>query len=141
MPDMHHEVWINTPPEKVYEAITTAEGLRGWWTDDLEADPRVGSTAEFGFNNRSTLFRMRIVELTPGKRVVWECLGDPDEWKGTRLSWEVSEKEGNTILNFVHANWSSTAGYFALCNSTWGELMHRMKAYLEGKEPGPHFTS
>ena len=84
---------------------------------------------------------MRIVELTPEKRVVWECLGDPDEWKGTRLSWDISQGEGTAILNFVHANWRSTTGRFALCNSTWGELVHRMKAYLEGKDPGPHFIA
>jgi hypothetical protein len=25
------------------------------------------------------------------------------------------------------------------CNSTWGELMYRIKDYLEGRNPGPHW--
>jgi hypothetical protein len=25
----------------------------------------------------------------------------------------------------------------ATCNSTWGELMYRLKDYAEGKNPGP----
>ena len=75
MTDMHHEIPINAAPEKVYEAIATQEGLRGWWTGDSAAEPRVGSVAEFGFYNRQFLFLMRIDELTPGKRVVWSCLG------------------------------------------------------------------
>ena len=29
---------------------------------------------------------------------------------------------------------------FAMCNSSWGELMHRLKGYAEGKNPGPLWT-
>jgi len=34
MADMYHEIQINASPAKVYEAITTQKGLRGWWTGD-----------------------------------------------------------------------------------------------------------
>ena len=27
----------------------------------------------------------------------------------------------------------------ASCNSTWGELMYRLKGFVEGKNPGPHW--
>ncbi len=141
MADMQHEISIAASPEKVYQAITTPEGLRGWWTADSAADARVGSVAEFGFYNRATVFRMRIEELTPGKRVVWSCLGNDDQWKGTRLTWDiVPDKDGETTLHFVHGGWRATTGYFASCNSTWGALMYRLKDYVEGKRPGPMWT-
>ncbi len=139
MANMRHEVEIDAPPEKVFEAITTQAGLRGWWTADSMAEPRVGSVAVFGFYNRRLLFRMRIEKLTPGKKVVWTCLGENDEWKGTRLIWQISQKEGATVLRFVHGDWRSTSGYFAYCNSTWGMLMYRLKDYAEGKAPGPYY--
>lgn len=44
------------------------------------------------------------------------------------------------MLNFTHGNWRSPGGYFAPCNSTWGELMYRLKDYVEGKRPGPRWT-
>lgn len=137
MADMHHQVPIDASPEKVYEAIATQKGLQGWWTGDCMAEPRVGSVAEFGFYNRKILFRMRIDELQPGKRVVWTCIGDYDEWKDTRLTWEISQKEGGSLLNFGHGNWRSTTSFFASCNSTWGMLMYRLKDYVEGRKPGP----
>src|SRR5262245_53306481 len=28
---------------------------------------------------------------------------------------------------------------YAICNSSWGELMHRLKDYVEGRNPGPHW--
>lgn len=140
MAEMHHEIQTDASPEKVYEAVTTPDGLRSWWTADSVAEPLVGSVAEFGFNNRSTLFRMRIEELKPKQRAVWECVGDDKEWKGTRLIWDISEKDGKTVLHFVHGNWRSRSPYFAVCNSTWGELMYRLKDYVEGRAPGPRWT-
>lgn len=139
MAEMHHQIPIDASPEKVYEAIATQEGLRGWWTGDSIAEAQVGSVAEFGFYNRKFLFRMRIDELQPGKRVVWACIGDYDEWKGTRLTWEISRTDGTSILRFVHGDWHSTSSFFASCNSTWGMLMYRLKDYAEGKNPGPYW--
>lgn len=140
MADMHHAVQIDAPPDKVYHAIATDAGLRSWWTADSQADSSVGGKAEFGFDNRGTVFHMRIEELRPGARVVWSCLGDPDDWKGTRLTWEMSEEDGGTMLRFTHGDWRSTEGYFGICNSTWGELMYRLKDHVEGERPGPRWA-
>ncbi|MFQ5989817.1 MAG: SRPBCC domain-containing protein [Candidatus Methylomirabilales bacterium] len=139
MADMHHEIVIDASPEKVYDAIATQEGLRGWWTGDSVAEPRVGSIAEFGFYNRQFLFRMRVEELMPGKKVVWSCVGDHDEWKDTRLTWDISQRDGGTVLHFTHGNWRSTTRFFASCNSTWGMLMYRLKDYAEDNAPGPYW--
>ena len=140
MADMNHAIQIDASPEKVYQAIATDAGLRGWWTADSKTESAVGGKAEFGFDDRGTVFRMRIEELRPGARVVWSCLGDPDDWKGTRLTWEMSQEDGGTMLRFTHGNWRATDGYFATCNSTWGELMYRLKDHVEGKRPGPRWT-
>ncbi len=140
MADMHHEISIAAAPEKVYEALTAEEGLRSWWTADSVAESTVGSIAEFGFMNRGTVFRMRVDELVPGKRVVWSCLGDPEEWKDTKLVWDITHENGKSTLQFTHGDWRQVTRVFAFCNSTWGALMHRLKDYGEGKDPGPLFT-
>jgi len=139
MTDLLHQIGIKAPAAAVYDAIVDADGLRGWWTSDSVAVPRVGSVAEFGFGRRSTVFRMRIEELVPARRVVWACLGDPEEWAGTRLTWSLSVDADGTMLHFVHAGWRATDGMLAPCNSTWGELMHRLRDFAEGRRPGPHF--
>jgi uncharacterized protein YndB with AHSA1/START domain len=35
MINMPHQIMINSAPEKVYEAITTTEGIKGWWSTDI----------------------------------------------------------------------------------------------------------
>ena len=58
MSEIRHRVGINAPASKVYDAIATAEGTRGWWTEDVEVagDPGVGGelTFLFGGPERST---------------------------------------------------------------------------------------
>lgn len=43
-------------------------------------------------------------------------------------------------MRFAHADWKAETDYFASCNTTWGELMYRLKAAAEGKTPRPLFS-
>lgn len=140
MAQIKHQIPINTTPEKVYSALATQTGLRSWWTADTTADEKVGGKAEFGFDRRGMVFRMKIEKLAPGKSVVWSCHGDHPEWAGTRLTWDIAGEGPTTVLRFTHSDWKSFSEFCAMCNSTWGELMYRLKGYLEGKNPGPHWT-
>lgn len=140
MAELLHDVTIAASPAKVYAALTTQKGLRSWWTRDTTARARVGSEAVFGFSRRAAVFRMRIAALKPGTRVEWHCTGEVAEWKGTRLTWDLERVEGGTRLRFAHARWRSTRGSYAACNTTWGELMHRLKAFAEGGRPCPRWS-
>ena len=139
MAELKHQINIGAAPQRVYAAIATQSGLRGWWTADSKVDEKVGGKAEFGFDKRGMVFCMTIEKLDPGKQVVWSCHGDHPEWNGTVLTWELSPQDGGTTLRFKHSSWKSFSDFCATCNSTWGELMYRLKDYVEGKNPGPHW--
>jgi uncharacterized protein YndB with AHSA1/START domain len=140
MADLHHQININATPDKVYAALATQEGLRGWWTADTKADEKVGGKAEFGFDKRGMVFRMKIEKLEAGKRVVWSCHGDQPEWNGTTLTWDLAPNDRGTTVRFTQSGWKAVTEMYAICNSTWGELMYRLKSYAEGRNPGPHWT-
>ncbi len=139
MAEIKHQIPINAAPEKVYAALATQAGLRGWWTSDVKADERVGGKADFGFDRRQIFFRMKIEKLDPGKQVVWSCHGDHPEWNGTTLTWNITREDDGSILRFTHSGWKSISEFCATCNSSWGELMYRLKDYVEGRNPGPHW--
>ncbi|HLM97898.1 MAG TPA: SRPBCC domain-containing protein [Bryobacteraceae bacterium] len=139
MAELKHQIAIKANPDKVYAALATQIGLRGWWTADTTADERVGGKAEFGFDRRGMVFRMTIDRLEPGKGVVWSCHGDQPEWAGTVLTWDLSPEGGGTTLRFTQSGWKTASEMYAMCNSTWGELMYRLKDYVEGRNPGPHW--
>ena len=140
MADLKHQIPINASIQQVYAALATQAGLACWWTADTRAEEKVGGKAEFGFNKRGALYRMTIKTLDPGKQVVWNCRGDNPEWAGTTLTWTITPDGPGSVLRFTHGGWKSASEFFAMCNSTWGELMYRLKGYLEGNNPGPHWT-
>lgn len=137
MINMPHQITINATSEKVYEAITTSEGFKGWWTSDVKAEPEVGSVAEFGFYNRKAVFKMHIDQLELGKLVAWTVQHDMPGWKGTKIRFDLNANEnGETIVNFNHSGWNSMEGPYPMINTTWGTLMSLLKNYVEGKNPG-----
>ena len=64
MPNIHHAVLIGAPTDKVFNALTTREGLAAWWTPEVKAEARRDSVAMFSFGPSYTK-EMKITELTP----------------------------------------------------------------------------
>ena len=140
MADLNHQIPINAPPTAVYAAIATQKGLASWWTADTRAEEKVGGKAEFGFEKRAAVYRMTIEALEPGKKVVWSCQGGNPEWIGTTFTWTIVPEGGGSLLRFTHGGWRAVTDMYAICNSTWGELMYRLKALAEGGKPNPQGT-
>ena len=144
MADILHRLEIDAKPEKVYSAITSKEGLKSWWTVDVEGESQKGSVLVFGFYNHTVVFRMHIDELVPNKVIRWTCIGDIAEWKGTRLLWELEQKNNTdnqmTTLSFSHTGWNSVEGDYRMCNTTWGHLMILLKDYAEKGIVAPYFV-
>lgn len=144
MVDSLHEIPIQAGREAVYDAWTTAEGLRGWWTADTRAAGEVGGVHEFGFMGGAVRFHFRVDALEPGRGVRWTGMagpGMPDEWVDTRVEVSLADgKDGGTVLRFGHLGWKSADGDFRMCNTTWGQLMYRLRDHCEGKGRGPLFA-
>lgn len=141
MVDLHHQVPIQASPAKVYAAISTAAGNRGWWTADSKVEQKAGGKAAFGFDNQGMVFHMTVDKLTPNKEVVMSCHGDHPEWAGTTLTWKIEQDGDQTSVRFAHSGWKSMTNFCASCNSMWGNLMYRLKRYAESGKPDPQWTA
>jgi uncharacterized protein YndB with AHSA1/START domain len=139
MPDIKHAVQIDADPSRVFPLVASADGFKQWWAADVSGNEATGPV-ELGFFNRSTMYRLRSNESRKPQRASWLC-DSGKEWSGTRLAFELADQNGRTQLRFTHAGWAAETDYFISCNTTWGELMFRLKAAAEGKSPGPLFTS
>ena len=143
MPDILHQITVKAAPDAVFAAVTTAEGLRSWWTQSSRAEPREGSVSVFGFVGGSVEFHFRVDELADNKRAAWTCVAAPkvpDEWVDTRVTFNLEPTDdGGTVVGFSHTGWESVEGAYAQCNTVWGELMHRLRDYVEGNPRGPYF--
>jgi uncharacterized protein YndB with AHSA1/START domain len=140
--DLIHRIGIAAPAEKIYRALTTEEGIKGWWTTDVKLDPNVGGTAVFGFMQHAVEFQMRIQELTPPSLVRWQCEGgNSPDWIGTTQEFQLEPPaDGEVLLKFCHGGWKSGGDHCYYCNTTWGHLLVGLKEYAERGVKNPYFT-
>jgi uncharacterized protein YndB with AHSA1/START domain len=140
MVDILHRVGTRTAsPDQVYNALTSIEGLAGWWTDDTKgtADD-VGGVIEFRFPPVGGM-DVDVVELTPSKRVVWRVTDGPEEWIGTTIEFDLRQDGDWTTVLFGHRGWKEPVEFMNHCSTKWGSFLMSLKALVEnGKgEPAP----
>jgi uncharacterized protein YndB with AHSA1/START domain len=72
MADIIHRVGIKAPAQEVYEAVSSAAGVGGWWSQEASGGSAVGDTMTFVFRSPAGdhlgTFAVEIRELQPGKR-------------------------------------------------------------------------
>jgi uncharacterized protein YndB with AHSA1/START domain len=135
-----HTVTIEGDPGKIYEAISTGKGLASFWTRDSHAEPKVGSTAKFGFGGPT--LELKVAELKPGKLVRWSDVGGFPGWEGTTITWEiVNAHDDHQEVRFSHVGWpeSLPPSELASVNYTWGRIVGRLKKHVETGQSVPFF--
>ena len=130
MPDIRHLVFIKSTPEKIYEAITTEKGIASWWSVHNNARPQTGSVYRISFGG-DYYKEIKITELVPNKKVVWEVLEAHPEWLNTKVSFEISREKDTAELRFNHSGWKDYTDMFAQCNHHWGVYLENLKTYTE----------
>ena len=133
MYDIVHELTIGADPTDVFAAITTQEGLAGWWTTDCSAEPVLGSEASFGFEGHSVVFTMRIDAIDEPELVHWLCTGGPQEWVGTSLAFRIepSRERDGTVVRFWHGGWEYQDGLLPSSSFQWAMYLDSLRALLE----------
>jgi uncharacterized protein YndB with AHSA1/START domain len=139
MPEIIHQLTVAAPPSQVRDAITTAEGLGEFWTDQVRAEPKVGSEAWFGFGpNAETQFRFDVTSIGDDG-VDWKCIGGPDEWVDTTVRWQLVPHDSGTTVRFEHRGWKSESGDMGQCSFVWGQVLARLAAYVDEGRTDPFF--
>ncbi|MBB3675273.1 SRPBCC family protein [Modestobacter versicolor] len=137
MVDVLHRVGVRTPtPERVYEALTTVEGLVGWWTAEVRGSTEVGAVLEFRFPPVGG-FDMEVLEATPGKRVTWRVVDGPAEWVGTTVDWELRQDGDWTVVLFTHAGWREPVEFMHHCSTKWATFLLSLKSLVETGRGAP----
>ena len=136
MVDILHRVGIeSTTPDQVFDALTTLPGLAGWWADNTSGETEVGGVLQFRFQAGS--IDMKVRELVPGERVLWEVVDGPVEWIGTTVGWELKQDGDYTIVLFTHQGWREPVEFMHHCSTKWAVFMMSLKSLLENGKGAP----
>jgi hypothetical protein len=114
---------VEQSPEEVFAAVLD---VGAWWTGQIEgrAD-ELG--AEFTYRHPPQHYsRQRVVELEPGRCVVWRVtdshlafISEPGEWTGSEIVFDILPAAGGTELRFTHLGLVPDVECFGACSTAW----------------------
>lgn len=142
--DIVHRIGIKAPQSKVYAALTTIEGLAGWWTQDTSGRSEPGGHIAFRFHTEAGDeiggFGMDVLELTADRKVMWRVKDGPPEWVGTDIEFVLGEEDGYTIVRFGHRDWREAGEFMAHCSTKWATFLLSLREMVEtGRgQPSPN---
>jgi uncharacterized protein YndB with AHSA1/START domain len=120
--DFTTSITVDQSPEKVFNAI---KNISGWWSENIEgATDRL--KGEFTHRDRYLYVKMKIVHLTPQK-IVWDVLKshnnkffkNENEWKDTKIVFEMTEQADKTEIRFTHVGLSPVFECYTVCSNAW----------------------
>ena len=120
---------VDQSPGEVYDAINNP---RAWWSGEIEGHTKKLND-EFTYRYKDLhLSKQRIVEMIPGKKVVWlvfesniNYAEDKREWTGTKMSFEISALGNKTQLRFTHLGLTPEIECFDSCSNSWSQLIRQ----------------
>lgn len=140
MPDIMHLLKIKASPDRVYQALTTAEGIRSWWTRDADLDSSIGGEGEFRFPSYGSAHttRVRVLELIPSARLVWKTTASfRPEWIDTTITFDLRPDAADTTVLFAHRGFPQPDDVYALCNTGWAYYLVSLQQYLQTGQGAP----
>jgi hypothetical protein len=131
---------IGTSPDDLYRAVSTADGLHGWWAKNLRVAHGSEDVLELSFGEGAHIWRIRFARGMEPTRAEWDVLEQRplSEMTGTKLIFEI-EKAGprGSKLRFQHAGLNSQCSCYKDTNAAWDYLMGSLKDFLENGKGGP----
>lgn len=142
MPSITREFVIDAPRERVFRALSTAEGVRGWWTADADLGPAWG---EFRWADRGWAVAVE-VHLCSEAIVVWRCarsnMQGTDAWEGSTIAFHLSQRrDGKTALSFSQKGYKDSP-CLGVCDDGWSKVLGlSLRAYCETGAGMPYRSS
>lgn len=146
MNHFQHNMILSASPNAVYAALTTAEGLRGWWTEDCDVSTAVGGKLAFRFGAHHK--EMRIERLVADSEVEWLCaaahidferFSRKDEWVGTRILFHLAlHGDTGTRLHFEHVGLVPAFECFGVCSEGWQHFLSSLQKYVDTGHGTPY---
>jgi uncharacterized protein YndB with AHSA1/START domain len=129
--DILHRIGMaGATPDRVYTALTTVDGLAGWWTAQTSGNGELGGVLQFRFPPVGG-FDMEVTGLKPGERVQWRVVDGPEEWIGTTVDWDLRQAGEHTIVLFAHRGWREEVEFMFHCSTKWATFLLSLKSLVE----------
>lgn len=127
--DFTTTIVVDQTPEQVFNAVNN---VRGWWSEEIEGSTdKLNAVFDYHYEDVHRC-KMQIIEFVPNKKVVWlvqenyfKFTKDKTEWTGTKVIFDINEKEGKTELRFTHLGLVPEYECFEICRDAWSTYVKK----------------
>ncbi|AOW09416.1 SRPBCC family protein [Flavobacterium gilvum] len=120
---------VDQIPEEAFHAITN---VRGWWSEEIEGNTEKLND-EFTYHYEDVHYcQIKLIEVIPNQKVVWfvkynyfKFTKDKSEWTGTKMSFEIAEKEGKTEIRVTHHGLVPEFECYDICSNAWTQYIQQ----------------
>jgi hypothetical protein len=125
--DFTTTILVDQTPTEAFNAINN---VRGWWSEEIEGNTEK-LNAEFKYHFEDVhRCKMKIIEVIPGKKVVWLVLEnyfkftkDKSEWVGTKIVFDISKKDDQTQIRLTHQGLVPQYECYDICTNAWSNYI------------------
>jgi len=134
---------VNKTPKEAFQAILN---LRGWWSEEIEGNPK-NLNEIFDYHYKDIhLCRLKLIEKIANRKVVWvvadnffNFIKDQTEWKDTQLVFELSKQTDKTEITFTHQGMTKEYECYDICSDAWsGYIKSSLKNFIETGKGNPN---
>ncbi|MBE1532960.1 ArsR/SmtB family transcription factor [Actinomadura algeriensis] len=150
-----YTTYINTTPERLWQALTDPAFTRRYWGVAFETDWNPGSTMTWEENGRKIVDPDQIVlESDPPRRLAYTWHTPTAEWaeaagigadvlaklreeQRTRVTFDIEPHGDKVKLTVVHDGFEPDAVMLGMVSEGWPALLSDLKTLVESGEPLP----
>lgn len=126
-----HDFYINVSKEKVFEAISSPNGLNNWWTLQCTGQAKLDEEYNLYFGDEYNWFA-KVSKFKMNEEIEFKMTKATEDWQPTRFVFILTEEKPNvTYVQFYHSNWQEANKNYRISSYCWGSLLSQLKQYLE----------
>lgn len=137
MADIFQDFLIKAPVERVFEAISTPQGLDHWWTKRSAGEPKLGANYELGFGPKYE-WRARVTACVPNSAFELQITRADTDWTGTVVGFRLKGAGASTNAQFYHTGWPSQNEHWRVSCYCWPMYLRILRRYVEHGEVVPY---
>ena len=127
------------PADAVFAALTTLDGLAGWWMPDVVGDPEPGGEITFPFDGEHVT--MQVVYAERPSLVVWRCTESTrfPEWVGHSLWFDLQPRDASsTSIAFSQVGLVPSCDCYDICSRGWDHYVRSLADVAAGERGRPY---
>src|SRR5919112_161918 len=141
MPDIAIQIDTTADPAAADSALTTTDGVAGWWTTRNQTSGTVGQVDQMWFPDAPMAGELGGEGAVPGKVRARHCVGGPPQWIGTEVRFALEPApQGGTRILLDHTGFAQVDDMFRVVTLGWAQMLLHLKQSLDSGQPAPFFS-